>query len=227
MSIKLREFYEIGNKVSDDPVIVVFENFLQDLEIEHLVAAAKTNLRQALVSDNKNGMESPERTGRSCWVTHGHDPVIQELSLRIAEVVGIPLENAESLQVVYYAENQQYSPHFDAWDASTETGKRCMAIGGQRMVTCLMYLNDVAGGGSTSFPNLDMEVRARKGRMLLFHNCYPDSTVHHSDCLHGGMPVLKGEKWACNLWFHESSYVLPATAPDGKAVPHSTFKRVI
>ena len=97
------------------------------------------------------------------------------------------------------------------------------------MITCLLYLNDVEQGGGTSFPKLDMEVRARKGRMLLFHNCHADSTIRHPDSLHGGMPVLKGEKWACNFWFRESSYQAPATLPGSKQDPpvQPKFKRVI
>ena len=62
------------------------------------------------------------------------------------------------------------------------------------MVTCLLYLNDVEDGGETSFPNLDLEIRAKKGRMVQFHNCHEGSTARHRDSLHGGMPVLKGEK---------------------------------
>ena len=88
-----------------------------------------------------------------------------------------------------------------------------MAKGGQRMVTCLLYLNDVEEGGGTPFPNLDMEIRAKKGRMVLFHNCHEGSTVRHPDSLHGGMPVLKGEKWACNLWFRELEYQALETVP--------------
>jgi len=213
MSIKLRDFYETGNKVNDDPLVVVFEDFLSDLEIEQLLAAARSKLKQALVSDVKTGVESAGRSGSNCWIPHGYNAVTEELSLRVAEVVGIPLENAESLQVVYYAESQQYAPHFDAWDAATERGQRCMEKGGQRLLTCLMYLNDVEQGGGTSFPKLDMEVRAKRGRMLLFHNCHPGSTIRHPDALHGGMPVLKGEKWACNFWFRERGYQLPGTVP--------------
>lgn len=229
MSIRLRDFYETGNKVNDEPLVVVFENFLSDLEVEQLIAAAQSKLKQALVSDDKTGVESPGRSGQNCWIPHGYNAVIEDLSLRVAEIVGIPLENAESLQVVHYAESQQYAPHFDAWDAGTERGQRCMARGGQRMVTCLLYLNDVVLGGGTAFPKLDMEVRAKKGRMLLFHNCHPNTVLRHPDSLHGGMPVLKGQKWACNFWFRESNYQLPGTTPNRKAdsMQPTAFKRVI
>lgn len=229
MTIKLRDFYEIGKKINDEPLLYLFEEFLTDLEVEQLLAAAKPKLKQAMVSAAKSGVESAGRSGNNCWIAHGYNAVIEDLSFRVAEVVGIPLENAESLQLVHYSENQEYAPHFDAWDAATERGRRCMARGGQRMVTCLLYLNDVEAGGGTSFPKLDMQVRARRGRMLLFHNCHRGSSVRHPDSLHGGMPVLKGEKWACNFWFREKAYQTAEPVPSSKQAapaPH-TFKRVI
>ena len=229
MTIKLRNFYETGQKINDDPLVYVFEEFLTDLEVEQLLAAARPKLKQALVSAAKSGVASAGRSGSNCWVAHGYNAVIEDLSLRVAEVVGIPLENAEALQVVYYSETQEYKPHFDAWDATSDRGRRCMAKGGQRLVTCLMYLNDVKAGGGTCFPKLDLEVRAKKGRMLLFHNCHHGNTVRHPDSLHGGMPVLEGDKWACNFWFRENSYRTPGMATTRKQDPPipPKFKRVI
>ncbi len=227
MSITLRDFYETGNQVNEDPRVVVFEDFLEPLEIEQLLAAAQTKLKQALVSSSKSGVASPGRTGSNCWVPHGYNAVIENLSLRVADVVGIPLENAESLQIVHYKQTQQYAPHFDAWDAATERGRRCMAHGGQRMLTCLMYLNEPEAGGGTSFPNLDMEVRAKRGRMLLFHNCHSGSTVRHPDSLHGGMPVLAGEKWACNFWFREKRYQKQVVLQHRSDGTEPTFNRVV
>ncbi|MEQ8953863.1 MAG: 2OG-Fe(II) oxygenase [Gammaproteobacteria bacterium] len=227
--MELRKFYETGNKVNDDPLVVVFEDFLSDLEIEQLLNAARPKLQQALVSSTDSGVESPGRSGSNCWIAHGYNAVVEELSLRVSEVVGIPLIHAESLQVVYYGTGEQYAPHFDAWDAATERGQRCMAKGGQRMVTCLFYLSEPEVGGGTSFPELDMEVRAKRGRMVLFHNCHEGSTVRHPASLHGGMPVERGEKWACNLWFREKPYQAPGTVPVRKAGPgvKPKFNRVI
>lgn len=229
MTVKLRSFYETGNQVNNDPLVCVFENFLSEKEAEALLDAARPKLQQALVSAAKSGVQSDGRTGSNCWIHHGTSSIIADISLRVAEVVGLGLENAESLQVVYYGEGQEYAPHFDAWDANTERGQRCMAKGGQRMVTCLLYLNDPEQGGGTCFPKLDMEIRAKKGRMMLFHNCHEGSTIRHGDSLHGGMPVLKGEKWACNFWFREREYQDPATVPvreDG-LLQAPNFKRVI
>ncbi|MFT6093845.1 MAG: prolyl 4-hydroxylase [Pseudohongiellaceae bacterium] len=229
MTVKLRDFYEIGQKVNDDPLVYVFENFLSQQEVDQLLAAAKPKLKKALVSDDKAGVQSDGRSGRNCWIPFKQHRVIEDMSLRVAEVVGLPLEQAESFQVIHYSQTQEYAPHYDAWDVATERGRRCMIKGGQRMITCLLYLSDVEEGGGTSFPNLDMEVRAKKGRMVLFHNCYTGRNIRHPDSLHGGMPVTKGEKWACNLWFRESNYQSPQQVPKRKVPAEAPpkFNRVI
>jgi len=229
MSIQLREFYEIGQKVNDDPLVYVFEGFLDSKEIESLLDAARPKLQQALVSSAKSGVSSPGRYGSNCWISHSYGPAIEELSLRVAEVVGIGLEFAESLQVIYYGKTEEYASHYDAWDASTERGQRCMAKGGQRLITCLLYLNDVEEGGGTCFPKLDMEVCAKKGRMVLFHNCHGGSLIRHPDSLNVGMPVVKGEKWACNFWLREQQLreVSPAEKQRREKVVSPKFSRVI
>lgn len=45
-----------------------------------------------------------------------------------------------------YQQDQYYLPHFDAFDLTTGPGRECAASGGQRVVTVLIYLNDVPEG---------------------------------------------------------------------------------
>lgn len=205
MELAIYNSYELGQKVNDDPIVYVFDDFLNETEVDELVNLAKADLQRALVSDNYSGVVSQGRTGQNCWIKHHATPIISQLSRCISKLVDIPLEQAESFQLIHYDETQKYNPHYDAWESDSEKGKRCMKKGGQRLITCLMYLNDVEEGGGTCFPKLDMEVRAIRGRMLLFHNCFPGTNQRHPDSLHGGLPVVKGEKWACNLWFRERS----------------------
>lgn len=216
MSLDIKRDYPIGKRVNDDPVVYVFDNFIGDEEITSIVETARSKMQRAQVSFQHGGGESAGRTGSNCWVDLLHNPTIAGLSQRVSELVGIPLRNAESLQVIHYGANQEYQPHFDAWDWGTEAGERCMARGGQRMVTCLLYFNDVEEGGGTGFPELDLEVRAKRGRMVLFHNVYPGTNEKHKLSLHGGLPVEKGEKWACNFWFRENSYEIGSKKFSGK-----------
>ncbi len=200
--------------VNEQPAVYVYEGFASAAEAEALITAAQDGLGRALVSQARAGAESLGRTGENCWLRHDTNPLINGLCKRLSALVGLPLEHAESLQVVHYTAGQQYAPHFDAWDAATERGRRCMARGGQRLVTCLLYLNSVQRGGGTGFPKLDVEIMAKRGRLLVFHNCYAESEERHPHSLHTGLPVLQGDKWVCNLWFRAQPYQTAAAQAD-------------
>ncbi len=206
MTPRLRADYPGGNRINDEPAVYLFEDFLKPEDCAHLVELSQAHMQRAVVSGGEEGVESEGRTGDVHWITHDQTPITARISQQFADLVGLPLENAESFQVISYGPGQEYKAHYDAWVAGTETGDRCLVRGGQRLVTCLIYLCDVDEGGGTFFPRLDMEVMPRCGRMVLFHNCHDNSTERHPASLHGGMPTQAGTKWACNVWFREASY---------------------
>lgn len=202
----LPQHYPGGERLHVDPAVWVFRNFASVQEISALQEAAWEKLRPAEVSGDTGGYISAGRSGSNCWINHNDSALTLQLAARISKLVQIPLSHAESFQVVYYGPGQEYRPHYDAWDEDSERGRRCMERGGQRLVTALVYLNHVEGGGATGFPRLGLDVHPLPGNLLLFHNCYPGSNRKHDDSLHGGMPVTAGEKWAANLWFRERPY---------------------
>ena len=86
------------------------------------------DLRFTVVPDNK--------------ITHVEKKVIT----RIHDNIRISEEHGEILQVSEYLPGQKYTIHPDSIDSGA--GPHSM----QRIVTFLMYLNDVEEGGSTIFP---------------------------------------------------------------------------
>ncbi|HEY8377087.1 MAG TPA: 2OG-Fe(II) oxygenase [Nannocystis sp.] len=162
-------------------------------------------MRRSQVSGAGGGHFSAGRTSTRCWLRHDADAVVLAVSERIAARVGLPLAHAESLQVIRYEPGQEYRPHFDAYDLTTEKGQRYCARGGQRLVTALSYLCDVEGG-ETGFPRLGLVVTPRQGRVLVFDNCFPGTDVRDPRSYHQGLPPRAGEKWAFNLWFHARPY---------------------
>jgi prolyl 4-hydroxylase len=144
---------------------------------------------------------SEGRTGSNHWLKYDEDDVVQSIGKRIADIVGLPLANAESMQIIHYGPEQEYRPHFDAFNLSLPRGQRAAKWGGQRLVTALVYLNNVEAGGATQFPKLGITVPATPGRMVIFHNTTHDISGPHPLSLHAGMPVEAGEKWAFNMWF--------------------------
>jgi prolyl 4-hydroxylase len=202
----LRADYPGGNRINEEPPVYLFENFLTAEDCAYLVELSQPHMQRAVVSGGDEGVQSDGRTGQVHWIAHDLTPDTARISRQFADLVELPLENAESIQVISYGPGQEYKAHYDAWVAGTETGDRCLARGGQRLVTCLAYLCDVEEGGGTFFPRLDMEVMPRCGRMVLFHNCHEGRTERHPASLHGGMPPRAGTKWACNVWFREGPY---------------------
>jgi len=203
---RLRREYPGGQLLCTDPAIWLFEDFATAAEMAALVNAARHQMQPAEVSGDEGGYISDGRSGSNCWIAHEYGRFTLKLAQRISKLVDIPLTHAEAFQVVHYGPEQEYKAHFDAWDAGTVRGDRNLARGGQRLVTALVYLNHVSGGGTTAFPNLKLEVQPRKGNLLLFHNCPAGTDLKHENSLHGGMPVTTGEKWAANLWFRQRDY---------------------
>tara|TARA_B100001769_G_C22112164_1_gene602008 strand:- start:379 stop:2466 length:2088 start_codon:yes stop_codon:yes gene_type:complete len=196
-----------AKEVSKDPKVYTIDNFLSDEVCAHFINLAKEKgVNDALVSDNKKGYVSKGRTGKNCWISHYTDKITTEVGERISKLVGLPLCNAEAFQLIYYDLTQEYKQHYDSWDHNgSEKSRRCMKFGGQRMKTALCYLNNVEEGGGTKFVRLNKIVNAEAGKLLVFHNTYPNSNKKHLLSEHAGMPVIKGEKWAFNLWFREES----------------------
>ncbi|MEM1332130.1 MAG: 2OG-Fe(II) oxygenase [Actinomycetota bacterium] len=219
MTIRLRDGYDLGECLSSDPLVQVVDDYVLPDERAHVIDLARDSLQTALVSAVGESVTSAGRTGSVAWLAHDATPVVRHVVERVSELVGLPVGHAESLQVLHYGRTEQYRPHFDGWDMHSEKGQQRLARGGQRLVTALCYLNDVEAGGSTVFPRLDLEIEARPGRMVIFHNVAdPDlaDLTRHPRSLHGGSPVWRGEKWACNLWFRHRPYQADAVSGSGE-----------
>jgi len=188
-----------------DPDIYVVEDFLSIDECNLLINAGKENLRKAEVITKDDVISSYHkgRTNSHSWIKHDANPDIHEISKRFSILAQMTIRSAEDFQLVRYEKNQEYQPHFDAFFSDTKEGAHHMKNGGQRVLTVLAYLNNVDSGGETIFPNLDISIKPHVGSVLVFENCKKNSTEPHPNSLHGGAPVISGEKWAINLWFRE------------------------
>ncbi len=159
MAMRLKDSYDLGQQIADDPLVQVIDDFVTETERNHIIRLTRDKLDTALVSAVGAAQTSDGRTGSVAWVKHDHTPIVRGLVKRVSNLVGIPVRHAESLQVVHYGETQEYKPHFDAYDMTTEKGQQRTTKGGQRLVTALMYLNEVEDGGGTIFPKLQTRSR--------------------------------------------------------------------
>ena len=76
---------------------------------------------------------------------------------------------------------ERFQVHFDA------LGDKC-----NRYLVYIWYLNDVNRGGETHFPDLDLKIEARAGRLLMF----PPYWLFQ----HAGLPPESGDKYIISTY---------------------------
>ena len=202
------------DRICEDPRITTIDDFITEIECEHMIRLAKPLLQKSVVSDHKGGYVSAGRTSSTAWIDHYHDSITEQIGKRIANYVNIPLCNAEKFQVVHYDKTQRYNHHYDSWDHDgSEKTLRCIKHGGPRLLTALVYLNDVEKGGATRFTKppkglSPIDVEPKKRKLLIFDNVMRDkdgnfTIFKHYNTEHAGTPVIEGEKYIFNLWFRQ------------------------
>ena len=81
---------------------------------------------------------------------------------------------------------------------------------GPRILTFFLYLNDVEEGGGTKFNDLDIVVKPKKGKALVWPSVV-DKNLNEKDFKthHEAMKVEKGVKYGANAWIHLRDYQTP------------------
>jgi prolyl 4-hydroxylase len=183
------------------PPIFVVEDFLSHAECDFLIDAASDAFQPAPVVGKGSGEVSPSRTSSTCYLAREDLP---EYLRKVGLLTGKPPEHCELPQVGRYLPGEQYLQHFDAFDLTNEDGRRFAANGGQRTVTLLVYLNDITQGGATAFPNLNIEVRPRRGMAVVFFPSTLDGLLDRM-ALHAALPAVD-VKYVSQVWIRQSNY---------------------
>ncbi|MES2354076.1 MAG: 2OG-Fe(II) oxygenase [Pseudomonadota bacterium] len=191
----------------EKPKIVLFENVLSNDECKQLIALSKPKLDRSTIVDDFSGNQAPhkDRTSNGTYFQRNETPFIAKLDKRIAELMRVPVENGEGIQILNYKTGGEYKPHYDYFPPELAGSKVHIARGGQRVATLIMYLNTVDGGGETIFPELDLKVSAVQGNAIYFAYTNSRSQVDPLT-YHGGNPVVNGEKWIATKWMRQNEY---------------------
>lgn len=189
------------------PRVVLFGGLLSADECDELVALSRRKLTRSSVVNAETGSYDvhPDRTSSGTYFDRGENELIRRIEARIAELISYPLERGEPIQILHYKPGAEYKPHYDFFDPGFAGNEKVLAMGGQRVATLVMYLNDVAAGGSTVFPEIGLDVLPRKGNAVYFAYTTPDGQLDRRT-LHGGSPVAEGEKWIATKWLRQQTY---------------------
>lgn len=189
------------------PRVVLFGSLLSAQECEQMIEAARRRLQRSTVVNADTGAYDvhADRTSSGMHFERGENELVARIERRIGELVGCPVENGEPIQVLHYTPGAEYKPHHDYFDPAQPGNDRVLAMGGQRVATLVMYLNDVEAGGSTVFPALGLDVLPRRGSAVYF--AYTNERGEtDARTLHGGSAVVAGEKWIATKWLRQRRY---------------------
>lgn len=188
--------------------IFYLRGVLSHEECDAMVEDSAARIRGSTVVDPETGkfVADSRRTSEGTHFERAANPVVAAVERRLAVLSGLPEPNGEGLQILHYRVGGEYRPHFDYFDPATPGCAIQLKHGGQRLITIVMYLNDVEGGGGTIFPELGLEFMPEKGAALMFASLTREGQLQRQS-LHGGSPVTAGVKWIATRWIRLGPYV--------------------
>jgi len=139
--------------------------------------------------------------------------LIRPIVDRICHITGHSFSLWEAPVATRYDPGAVFAKH---GDASPTRGSEWKDSGGQRLVTCICYLNTLGdgGGGETYFDQLSLAVEPRQGQALFFYPASADSWVADDRVTHESLPPNSEEKWILQLFGRAQRVPPPLGLPD-------------
>lgn len=180
--------------------------FLSDEQCERLIAMIDAAAEPSGVLNH--GTTEIWRTSYSANFDRS-DPFVQEIEQRFEDLLGLPNVWSETIQGQRYHPGQMFRDHLDAFWTNADYWPDEVRRGGQRSITAMVYLNDVAAGGETEFPHLRASIPPQKGVIVVWDNSAADGTVNPRT-LHAGREVREGVKYIITKWYRTRPWGEPA-----------------
>ncbi len=187
------------------PGIGVIEGLATKAMCRWIISRGKGRLSRAMVRDLRTGRATPDPIRTANSVRFGladTDVVIVLTQMRLQRASGLIVHQQEAPFLLSYEPGQEYKPHFDFMDPGIAAFRSQLAIMGQRVATCLTYLNEDYEGGETDFPRIGWRFKGKTGDALLFANVTPNRQPDPLT-LHAGLPVTRGRKYLLSQWVRD------------------------
>ena len=182
-------------------MIAILDYQLTEAECYGLIGMGSKNMSSAKTLGTEI---TGYRTAENSWIREKND-LTDKLKSIVATKSSHPIENQEVIHIVKYEVGGEYKTHHDFFPPSEEYSSTAMKQGGQRVITCLFYLNDDFEGGETEFPTKKIKVTPKTGRLLMWSNIHPSGQLDY-ESLHAGLPVISGTKWIAVVWVRQGTF---------------------
>jgi prolyl 4-hydroxylase len=193
---------------AERPTLAVLANVFDANECAELISLARPRLKASTLVDPFTGRDivSHARTSFGMFFRPAENALVARLDARLAAIANLPATHGEGLQILHYPPGAGSDPHFDFLMATNVANRASLARSGQRMVTIVSYLSDVASGGETVFPEANIAVMPKRGRAVYFESANRAGDVDRRS-LHASAPTSGGEKWVATKWIRTRPFV--------------------
>jgi len=198
--------------VCNNTFMTEIPNLLTPEQCDQLRAAAlRHGMEDSRVGEAENELDANVRKSTQAWFKQDDNEITKIIAAKAMDLAKSMrhcfgeitiAKNFEDIQIVRYATNGKYDPHYDGTECNGDDESPCLK--NQRIATLLIYLNDDFSGGATRFPNLNVSVHPKKGNAVFFWVSDPKTGMIFKKTLHGGDPVNDGEKWIATQWIRRS-----------------------
>jgi prolyl 4-hydroxylase len=194
-------------------LIRTIDNFLSEEECYHIISLIDKESQKSTVVGygDTPSIISDSRTSSTSNLCNC-DKLVSSIRDRIAAELKIDTMNMEPLQGQMYNVGQYFRKHYDYFNDSDSNH---IGIAGNRAWTFMIYLNDNFKGGTTNFPNLDLEFTPKRGMAVIWQNMDKKGKLYE-DSLHEGTDVIEGTKYIITAWIREKSIIPKSIIPNGE-----------
>jgi prolyl 4-hydroxylase len=205
-------------------MIKIIDDVLNEIECNQLIELGSKQLIEAKTLGKE--IEG-YRTAENSWIFEENE-LTEKIKNIVNKETGLPIENQENIHIVKYNIGGEYKSHHDFFHPNTDYYESSMGNAGQRVYSCIFYLNDNFIGGGTEFTNKNIKINPKIGRLLIWRNLYESGKLDY-DSMHAGLPVEEGEKWIAIVWVRENSFkskITPISIDFGKIMEESECEKI-
>lgn len=186
-----------------DPYVAYMDNAFSESECQEIIECCDNDLTQAAVFNDSTGASgvSNNRTCKEGVITPYNYSNYHNLRYKLAEIAHRDQNTQETISLVKYEPGDHFLPHHDSFDFLESSWRL------QRVMTTIVYLNDIETGGETYFPDLDVSIQPRRGRMVVWHNCGSDARNQCSLSKHQGKAPDNETKYIISVFWCINDYL--------------------
>ena len=198
--------------IHENPYIFIINDFFNSDECDHIISLVphlKLGKSPSRVRQDKSALV--DYKSRKCQTTsiYKNNPIFPELfpyREKIMNLTNVTEEQLEVMNISRYLNGDYFIPHNDAYSPDNWAFKQgiCNTEYSNRVVTVLIYLNEVDEGGETRFNDLNLDIKPKKGMALIF---FPGNLPNDlnpgkpsENVTHEGRQPINCEKWILQQW---------------------------